>query len=166
MPARTSPARRSRPTPEHTAAGAAFTALVLEVFRLNGVLLAAGNALCEGTALTSARWQVLGAVAMATDPLSVAGIARVMGQTRQGVQRIVDELEREGTVERVAHPAHRRARPVRLTARGAALWAEMRRRQTPWANGAARGLDARALDTSLATLRALRERLEARDDRD
>ena len=143
-----------------TPSGVAFTALVLEVFRLNGVLLAAGNALCEGTGLTSARWQVLGAVAMQERPLSVAQIARVMGQTRQSVQRIVDELERDGIVERVAHPEHRRARPVRLTERGAALYAEMVRRQVPWANRTAEGLDVPLLETALDTLRALRGRLE------
>ena len=121
------PGTRRRPTP----AGDAFTAVVLEVFRLNGALLAAGNTLCEGTGLTSARWQVLGAIAMRASPLTVAQIARAMGLTRQSVQRLVDELQQEGVVERVADPEHRRARPVRLTERGAALYAEMRRRQVP-----------------------------------
>ena len=154
------PSRNSTARVERTPAGAAFTALVLEVFRLNGVLLAAGNTLCDGTGLTSARWQVLGAVAMQERPLTVAQIARVMGQTRQSVQRIVDELERERIVERVAHPEHRRARPVQLTEHGVALFAEMRRRQAPWANRTAETLGAPALEASLHTLRAIRERLE------
>ncbi|MGH7573510.1 MAG: hypothetical protein ACREM1_00020 [Longimicrobiales bacterium] len=38
---------------EYTRAGDAFTAVVLEVFRLNGARLAAGNTLCEGTRLTA-----------------------------------------------------------------------------------------------------------------
>src|SRR3712207_1812805 len=129
-------ARRGR-----TPGGDAFTAVVLEVFRLNGALLAAGNTLCEGTGLTSGRWQVLGAVAMRETPATVAQIARAMGQTRQSVQRIVDEMERDGVVERVADPEHRRARPVQLTEHGAALWAEMRRRQVPWANRTADGVE-------------------------
>ena len=161
MPRR--PATTNRPPAAdlgRTAAGAAFTAVVLEVFRLNGVLLAAGNTLCEGTGLTSARWQVLGAVAMQERPLTVAQIARLMGQTRQSVQRIVEELERDGTVERGAHPEHRRARPVQLTERGAALWAEMRRRQVPWANRTAEAVGAPALEATLRTLRAIRERLD------
>src|SRR5918999_264741 len=73
-------------------AGALFTDIVLEVFRLNGALIAAGNALANGTGLTSARWQVLGAVALAAASPTVAQIARAMGLTRQGVQRLVDVL--------------------------------------------------------------------------
>jgi DNA-binding MarR family transcriptional regulator len=146
---------------EHTRPGAAFTALALETFRLNGALLAAGNELCRGTGLTSARWQVLGAIALRERPLTAAQIARAMGQTRQSVQRLVDELESEGTVERLPHPEHRRARLVQLTARGKALYAEMTRRQVPWANRIADGLPLAALETALDTLRALRVRLEA-----
>src|SRR3712207_1170338 len=110
-----------------------FTEVVLEVFRLNGALLAAGNALCEGTGLTAARWQVLGALAMAGEPRTVAQVARAMGLTRQAVQRLVDELEDEGVVRRVDHPESRRARPVEVTARGRSLFGEMVRRQRPWA---------------------------------
>ena len=157
--------RRRNAASLRTPAGAAFTAVVLEVFRLNGALLAAGNALCRGTGLTSARWQVLGAVAMQERPLSAAQIARLMGQTRQSVQRIVDELEGEGIVERVAHPEHRRARPVRLTERGAELYAEMVRRQAPWANRTADGMEVPALEATLDTLRALRQRLDADERR-
>ena len=143
-----------------TPAGDAFTAVVLEVFRLNGALLAAGNTLCGDTGLTSARWQVLGAIAMQESALTVAQISRVMGQTRQSVQRIVDDLEREDLVERVAHAEHRRARPVQLTARGEALFAEMHRRQVPWANRTAEGLGTRTLEGARETLRVIRERLE------
>lgn len=159
----TSTTRRSADDPEYTPAADTFTAVVLEVFRLNGALLAAGNQLCKGTGLTSARWQVLGAAAMGERPLTVAQIARVMGQTRQSVQRIVDEIEREGIVERVAHPEHRRARLVQLTRRGKALWVEMQRRQIPWANRTADGLRATVLEPTLQTLRAIRERLEAEE---
>ena len=37
-----------------------ITDLILETFRLNGQLLAAGDALVSDVGLTSARWQVLG----------------------------------------------------------------------------------------------------------
>ncbi|MDH3233798.1 MAG: MarR family transcriptional regulator, partial [Alphaproteobacteria bacterium] len=40
----------------------AVTALILETFRLNGRLLAAGDRLVGDLGLTSARWQVLGAI--------------------------------------------------------------------------------------------------------
>ena len=41
-------------------ADGAGTELVLDVFRLNGLLLAAGDHLTAGEGLTAARWQVLG----------------------------------------------------------------------------------------------------------
>jgi hypothetical protein len=57
----------------------AMTELILETFRLNGRLLAAGDALVADVGLTSARWQVLGAIALAPVPQPVAHIARNMG---------------------------------------------------------------------------------------
>jgi hypothetical protein len=53
----------------HTPAGAATTELILETFRLNGLLLEAGDRLVADIGLTSARWQVLGAIALAPVPL-------------------------------------------------------------------------------------------------
>ena len=41
-----------------------LTDLVLDVFRLNGALLASGDTLVKDLGLTSARWQVLGAIAL------------------------------------------------------------------------------------------------------
>ena len=46
----------------------AVTDLVLEIFRLNGCLIASGDALVAKIGLTSARWQVLGAIAMQAGP--------------------------------------------------------------------------------------------------
>jgi hypothetical protein len=66
--------------------------LALEVFRLNGILVAVGDTLVAPLGLTSARWQVMGAIAEAKGMLPVAGIARNMGLVRQSVQRIADEL--------------------------------------------------------------------------
>jgi DNA-binding MarR family transcriptional regulator len=154
---------RSRKT-ESTYQRGPFTEVVLEIFRLNGALIAAGNALCEGTGLTSARWQVLGALAVAGEPRTVAQIARAMGLTRQAVQRLVDELEAEGVVARLDHPESRRARLVRLTARGESLFAEMVRRQRPWAARIGAGMSPDHLQSVLGALRLIRTRLETESD--
>jgi hypothetical protein len=45
-----------------------FTELVLEIFRLNGVLLTQGDRLVDDIGLTSARWQVMGAAALSPVP--------------------------------------------------------------------------------------------------
>jgi DNA-binding MarR family transcriptional regulator len=162
---------RPRPTPTpgaqrgHSPQGAAFTSLVLEVFRLNGMLVAAGNELGRGLHLTSARWQVLGAIALGNRPLTVAEIARTMGMTRQGVQRVTNDLEEAGLVQRAPHPVHRRARPVELTVQGRASYAAISRRQVPWANRCAEALTTARLETAVRSLRTLRQSVESQTKR-
>lgn len=145
---------------QRSPAGSDFTELLLEVFRLNGALIAAGNALCEGTGLTSSRWQVLGAIAAAERAVTAAQIARQMGLTRQTVQRLVDELESAGLVTRAADPEHGRARLVEFTAAGRRVYSTMQQRQAPWANEMAAGLSRKELGATAEVLRELRKRLE------
>jgi DNA-binding MarR family transcriptional regulator len=137
-----------------------LTGLILEVFRINGALIAAGDRLVVDLDLTSARWQVLGAIALSATPEPVARLARTMGLHRQGVQRIVNELEAEGIVALADNPHHRRARLVKLTRKGEALYHEAGRRQKPWAKHLAKGLDAKAIVATQTLLKSLRERLE------
>ncbi|KCZ54169.1 hypothetical protein HY29_15615 [Hyphomonas beringensis] len=145
----------------HTPAGAALTGLVLEIFRLNGRLLAEGDRLMAGTGLTSARWQVMGAIHFASKPQTVSWLARNMGLTRQAVQRVVNDLEGEGLVAFQENPAHRRAQLVTLTQKGQAAYAGADQRQVPWANDLAEGFDAAELEQALELLRGIRDRLEA-----
>jgi DNA-binding MarR family transcriptional regulator len=143
----------------HSPEGSAWTEIVLEVFRLNGELVAAGDELGSELGLTTARWQVMGAIADA--PLTVAQIGRRMGLTRQSVRRTVDLLEGEKIVERVPNPDHRASELVRLTSRGTQAFAAISREQVSWANRCADSLALPALETTLQTLRQMRERLES-----
>ncbi|MFK0236623.1 MarR family winged helix-turn-helix transcriptional regulator [Streptomyces vinaceus] len=95
----------------------------LGVFGLNGRFLAISEELARPAGLTAAWWQVLGAVLQ--EPLPVAGIARVMGITRQSVQRIADLLAAKGLAEYVPNPAHRRAKLLRPTQEGRAAVARI-----------------------------------------
>ncbi|MEV0638478.1 MarR family transcriptional regulator [Streptomyces sp. NPDC050619] len=90
----------------------------LGVFRLNGQFLAVSEELARPAGLTAAWWQVLGAVL--GEPLSVAGIARAMGITRQSVQRVADLLVERGLAEYRPNPAHRRAKLLAPTEEGRA----------------------------------------------
>ncbi|GAA3696988.1 MarR family transcriptional regulator [Nonomuraea antimicrobica] len=85
-----------------------LSGLVLGAFRLNGQFLHVAEGLARPAGVTAAWWQVLGAVV--GEPLPVAGIARAMGMTRQGVQRIADLLVERGLAEYRPNPAHRRAK--------------------------------------------------------
>ena len=141
-----------------------LTALIIEVFRLNGGLLEAGDSLVGDIGLTSARWQVLGAVSAATGPLPVAHLARNMGLTRQAVQRIANELERDGLIRFAPNPHHERAKLVLLTEAGGRAFATAMRRQAPWAARLGKGLKPTDLETTLRVVAHLRRRLE--DDPD
>ena len=137
----------------------ALTELMLEVFRVNGDLLAEGNLLTMPLGQTSARWQVLGAI---RTPLTVADIARNMGLARQSVQRTADVLAADGIVEFVDNPAHRRAKLVRLTSRGEAVLAEISARQVEWANRLADAMpvNEKRIRDAVAVLGHLRTELE------
>lgn len=139
----------------------ALTDLIVEVFRFNGRLIAAGDALVAGLGLTSARWQVLGALAMAPAPLPVAHIGRNMGLTRQNVQRIVDDLAARGVLAFEPNPHHRRAKLVVMTEHGAALYAAAAALQGPWAEALGEGLPEAEIAAALSLLTRLRERLDA-----
>jgi hypothetical protein len=70
-----------------TPAGDVLTNLMLDLFRLNSLLLTAGDRLVAPLSLTSARWQILGAMVSAERSQPVAWIARDLGANRQNVQR-------------------------------------------------------------------------------
>jgi DNA-binding MarR family transcriptional regulator len=95
-----------------------LTQLTLTVFRLNGALLQWGDRLVEPLGLTSARWQMLGAIALARTPLTAPQVGEAMGVSRQGAQKQLNLLVEHGLVESRPNPAHRRSPLYRLTARG------------------------------------------------
>lgn len=137
----------------------ATTELVLEIFRLNGELIAMGDALVGDLGLTSARWQVIGAIALANTPLPIAQIARNMGLTRQAVQRVANELEGEGFIRFAPNPNHQRAKLVLLTRKGDTAYAAATARWEPKAQVLGGGSTLKDLETSLVTLRRVRQRL-------
>src|ERR1700733_13793424 len=103
---------------KHTPAGDALTSLMLDLFRLNSLVLTAGDRLVAPLGLTSARWQILGAIVNVERPQPVAWLARNLGANRQNVQRIVNDLHKEGLVAFEPNPHHRRAQLVVLTDKG------------------------------------------------
>ena len=135
-----------------------MAAAAIASFKLNGQFLAIAEELAGPAGLTAAWWQVLGAVLR--EPLTVAGIAREMGITRQSVQRIADILADRGLAEYLPNPAHRRAKLLTPTAEGRAAIARI----SPGAAAAAaqlvKVLGRQALAEAVATLRSLSAALE------
>ncbi|AFY36750.1 regulatory protein MarR [[Leptolyngbya] sp. PCC 7376] len=144
----------------HTKEGEVFTQIVLEIFRLNGLLLAEGDRITEPFGLSSARWKVLGAVAMSKMPLTVAQIAKEMGQTRQSVQRIADRMVEGRFFTWAENPAHKRAKLLQLSAFGRQVYQKLDSAQAPWANAAVKQLDLTELEHTLGVLHELVKHFE------
>jgi DNA-binding MarR family transcriptional regulator len=141
--------------------------LIVCVFRLNGRLIDAGNRLVVEVGLTSAWWQVLGALSLSPVPLPVAHIARNMGLSRQAVQRIADLLAEKGLVRFEANPHHQRAKLVVLTPAGSAAARAAEERQRPWAREMAAGLPLERITSALEVLTRLDQHLaDAANDTD
>lgn len=141
-----------------TPAAAAFSDLVIEVFRVNGLALEAGDVLTKPAGLTSARWQVLGIVDHG--PASVSDVARVMGLSRQSVQQTADALEREGFIEYLENPHHRTAKLISMTEAGREALRQVEQRHAAWANRLGKRLDPAALRAVVEGLRQARQVLE------
>ena len=105
--------------------------LAIAVFGLNGRLVETGNYLVGDIGLTTAWWQVLGALGYSPVPLPVAHIARNMGLSRQSVQRTVDLLAERKLVRFDVNPHHQRAKLVVLTAAGHAALAAAEAVESP-----------------------------------
>src|SRR5689334_25028761 len=101
-----------------TPGGEALSGLILDLFRVNSLLLTAGDRLVAPLGLTSARWQILGAIVNADRAQPVAWLARNLGANRQNVQRIVNDLHGEGLVTFETNPHHKRAQHVRVSDKG------------------------------------------------
>jgi len=143
-----------------TPAGEALSDLMLDLFRLNSLVLTAGDRLVAPLGLTSARWQILGAIVATDRPQPVAWLARDLGANRQNVQRIVNDLQREGLVTFETNPHHRRAQLVVLTAKGQHAFEGAMRLQAPWINDLAEGLAVKDIQTVHRVIVGLREKLE------
>ena len=132
-----------------------FLDLVLSVFRLNGLLIAQGDDMTEGLGLTHARWKVLGAIALSNNGLTVPGIARVLGQSRQAVQRITDVMVEDGLLEYHENPKHKRSVLVLLSNQGKEIYNTLREVQDPWAIDATQDIPVEELETALRLIRRL-----------
>jgi hypothetical protein len=135
---------------KRTSAGDAVTGLVLDLFRLNSLLLTAGDRLVARLGLTSARWQILGAIVAAERPQPVAWLAR--------------NLHRDGLVAFQANPHHRRAQLVVLTDKGRQTFDAAMRLQAPWINRLSDGLVVKDVETTHGVIAALRQKLEGNDE--
>lgn len=131
--------------------------LMFEIFRVNDRLLAVGDTTVKAVGLTSARWLVLGAIALSNAPLPVAQIARNMGLSRQAVQRSINEMAALGLVLTQENPDRRRSKVVELTEDGRASYeAALELWRSEWTGAMEEILTEDEILTTMRLLRRLR----------
>ena len=145
---------------KRTPVGEALTDLMLDLFRANSLILTAADRLVASLGLTSARWQILGAIVYAERPQPASWLARDLGANRQNVQRIINDLHKDGLVAFCANPHHRRAQLVILTDKGKQAFDAAMDLQAPWVNDLADGLSVKDIGTVRRVVTALRKKLE------
>lgn len=141
-----------------------MTGLILLLFRVNNLTLSWGDKLVAPFGLTSARWQILGAIVAAERPQPVSWLARDLGANRQNVQRIVNDLHGEGLVAFAPNPHHRRAQLVLLTEQGQQAYDAAVESYNPKADRLAQGLSEADLEAAHRVMAALRDKLEHEND--
>ena len=154
------PPRAEWPEPSpRTEAGDALTDALIATFQLDGRLMDIARRLARAGGITASEWRVLGGVL--GEPHSVAEIARLMGMTRQGVQRVADELVDRGLAEYRPNPAHRRAKLLTCTEAGHWAIRQIALVQRPWADRIGGHIGAAELRETLTTIRRLLTALDA-----
>lgn len=145
--------------PPRTEAGDALTDVIIATFRLDGRLMDVARRLARAGGITATEWRVLGGVI--DEPHSVAEIGRLMGMTRQGVQRVADGLVDRGLAEYLPNPAHRRAKWLACTEAGHWTIRQIALAQRPWADRVGREIGAVELNTTLTSIYRLLSTLDA-----
>jgi DNA-binding MarR family transcriptional regulator len=135
----------------------------VRVFQLDGLFSAAGDALARPAGQTSARWQVMAAIE--DSPATVAQIARRLRLARQSVQRVADLLDAEAIAAYEDNPGHRRAKLLRLTAKGRQALGTIQAAQRHWANTIGAQIGERDLRQASKVLGRVLDRLDAQSPR-
>ena len=140
-----------------------YRLLMADVYELAGLSRRVSGRDAAAHGATAAQWHVMSV--LDGGPATVPQIAVRLGMTRQGVQRVVNELTSAGAARRHGGDRERRSPRIELTASGrpllAALWDESApRRESVLADA---GVHADELDAARATIRRLIEALRALD---
>lgn len=137
------------------------TDIMLEILRLRGKLLDKGDDLVAPLGSTSSDWRLLGAVALARQPLAVPMIADAMGITRQGTQKHMNKMVERGLFRQEPNPKLPRSPVYVLGERGEAAFGSAMTLHDICAGELSRDLRAGDLATTLSVLREIGRRLES-----
>ena len=115
------------------------------------------SGLREDFGTTLPRFDLLAQLERHPEGLKMNELSRLLMVTGGNVTTIVDQLEKEGLVERLDEPADRRAFRIRLTREGAKTFAEMARAHEHWVVELLSGLSRREHEELLKLLAKLKQ---------
>lgn len=121
-------------------------------------LRAAGDAMTARFGQTTAEWGLLRTLDT-KGPMTVAALARSRPVARQWIQRLANQLAKEGFIEFVDNPDHKRAKLMRITPDGRNLLQRIGAAHDVWVREMKKEFDPRAVSVTVALLRKLRDRL-------
>ncbi|OBK09889.1 MarR family winged helix-turn-helix transcriptional regulator [Mycobacterium asiaticum] len=127
--------------------------LVADIYELAGLLRRTGEAAAAREGHTQARWQLLSAVSY--QALTVPQAARRLGVTRQGVQRVANDLVAGELAEFSPNPDHRTSPLLVLTENGRRVLRAITERATDVNNRLADAITPAALHATRDTLERL-----------
>jgi DNA-binding MarR family transcriptional regulator len=102
--------------PRRSETGELFALLVADVYDAAGVLRRYGEQIAGTAGLSQARWQLMSAVSEGDSTVPMA--ADRLGTSRQAIQRVANELVKEGLADFRDNPHHQRSPFLQLTAQG------------------------------------------------
>ncbi len=129
--------------------------LVADIYEAAGALRKSGEAVAKTEGQTQARWQLLSVIS--GDATSVPRAARRLGVSRQGVQRIANNLVDDGLAQWRPNPDHRSSPLLELSAAGRRALSSI----TDRASAAQRSLTADIEADDIRTARKVLQRLTA-----
>src|SRR5258708_4978491 len=108
-------------------------------------------------ATTLPRFDLMAQLERYPEGLKMNALSRLLMVTGGNITAIVDQLEKEGLVERLQEPADRRAWLIRLTSAGERTFGAMARAHEEWVVGLLAGLSHREKDELLKLLAKLKQ---------
>ncbi|WP_084546681.1 MarR family winged helix-turn-helix transcriptional regulator [Glycomyces arizonensis] len=129
----------------------------------NRLLREAGEALASSAGQTHSRRMVLQTL---REGMSVAEAARRLGMQRQGVQRVADDLVREGLARYEENPRHKRAKLLKTTPSGRRCLREIEQAHGEWLGRLAALTGGASWETTRHDLERLAEALRTLRDAD
>jgi DNA-binding MarR family transcriptional regulator len=149
--------------PQKTPASNALTDLIRAVLRTNAKVQKSGTRLMRDTGITNARWQTLSELFALDRRVTVSELSRHLGLTRQAVQRLADDMARDGLVEFVKNPGDARAMHLLLTEAGRARYDEAQECEWQWTNAIAADFDAEQIANAVELLEAITQKMQTED---